>query len=222
MNEGLLFVEIVIVFTLLLLAQRIFGKAGVLAWIPLATVTANILTLKNVCLFGMNTAAGSVMFASTFLATDILTECYGVKEARRGVLMGLCGAVMFVVCSQIVLCYIPSPIDYASDAMNGLFVLNLRVSIASIAMYLVANMADVFLYEGLRRKTGGSKMWLRNNLSTIVCNCAENFMFVLLGFYGVYDFGQCMNIAWSISIIEAIVGICDTPFLYAALRMRNG
>ena len=222
MNEGLLFVEIVIVFTLLLLAQRIFGKAGVLAWIPLATVTANSLTLKNVCLFGMNTAAGSVMFASTFLATDILTECYGVKEARRGVLMGLCGAVMFVVCSQIVLCYIPSPIDYASDAMNGLFVLNLRVSIASIAMYLVANMADVFLYEGLRRKTGGSKMWLRNNLSTIVCNCAENFMFVLLGFYGVYDFGQCMNIAWSISIIEAIVGICDTPFLYAALRMRNG
>ena len=222
MNEVLLFAEIVIVFTLLLLAQRMFGKAGVLAWIPLATVTANILTLKNVCLFGMNTAAGSVMFASTFLATDILTECYGVKEARRGVLMGLCGAVMFVVCSQIVLCYIPSPIDYASDAMNGLFVLNLRVSIASIAMYLVANMADVFLYEGLRRKTGGSKMWLRNNLSTIVCNCAENFMFVLLGFYGVYDFGQCMNIAWSISIIEAIVGICDTPFLYAALRMRNG
>ena len=65
-------------------------------------------------------------------------------------------------------------------------------------------------------------MWLRNNLSTIVCNCAENFMFVLLGFYGVYDFGQCMDIAWSISIIEAVVGICDTPFLYAALRMRNG
>ena len=222
MNEVLLFAEIVIVFTLLLLAQRMFGKAGVLAWIPLATVTANILTLKNVCLFGMNTAAGSVMFASTFLATDILTECYGVKEARRGVLMGLCGAVMFVVCSQIVLRYIPSPIDYASDAMNGLFALNLRVSMASIAMYLVANMADVFLYEGLRRKTGGRKMWLRNNLSTIVCNCAENFMFVLLGFYGVYDFGQCMDIAWSISIIEAVVGICDTPFLYAALRMRNG
>ena len=174
MNEVLLFAEIVIVFTLLLLAQRMFGKAGVLAWIPLATVTANILTLKNVILFGMNTAAGSVMFASTFLATDILTECYGVKEARRGVLMGLCGAVMFVVCSQIVLRYIPSPIDYASDAMNGLFALNLRVSIASITMYLVANMADVFLYEGLRRKTGGRKMWLRNNLSTIVCNCAEN------------------------------------------------
>ena len=222
MNERLLFLEIVVVFSLLLLSKRLFGKAGVLAWIPLATVTANILTVKNASIFGLNTAIGSVMFASTFLATDILTECYGVKEARRGVMMGFFGAVMFMVCSQIALCYSPSSIDYASESMRELFELNFRVSLASITMYLAANMADVFLYEMLKVKTEGRKIWLRNNVSTILCNCAENFMFVLLGFYGVYDFRQCMSIAWSISIIEAIVGICDTPFLYVALRMRNG
>ena len=214
MNERLLFLEIVVVFSLLLLSKRLFGKAGVLAWIPLATVTANILTVKNASIFGLNTAVGSVMFASTFLATDILTECYGVKE--------FFGAVMFMVCSQIALCYSPSSIDYASESMRELFELNFRVSLASITMYLAANMADVFLYEMLKVKTEGRKIWLRNNVSTILCNCAENFMFVLLGFYGVYDFRQCMSIAWSISIIEAIVGICDTPFLYVALRMRNG
>ena len=222
MNERLLFLEIVIVFTLLLLAKRLFGKAGVLAWMPLATVTANILTVKNATIFGLNTAIGSVIFASTFLATDILTECYGVKEARRGVMMGLFGAVMFMVCSQIALLYIPSSIDHASEAMRKLLELNLRVSLASIVMYLAANMADVFLYERLKVKTSGRKIWLRNNVSTILCNCVENFMFILLGFYGVYDLRQCMSIAWSISIIEVIVGICDTPFLYAALRMKNG
>ena len=212
MNERLLFLEIVVVFSLLLLSKRLFGKAGVLAWIPLATVTANILTVKNASIFGLNTAVGSVMFASTFLATDILS----------GVMMGFFGAVMFMVCSQIALCYSPSSIDYASESMRELFELNFRVSLASITMYLAANMADVFLYEMLKVKTEGRKIWLRNNVSTILCNCAENFMFVLLGFYGVYDFRQCMSIAWSISIIEAIVGICDTPFLYVALRMRNG
>ena len=222
MNERLLFLEIVVVFSLLLLSKRLFGKAGVLAWIPLATVTANILTVKNASIFGLNTAIGSVMFASTFLATDILTECYGVKEARRGVMMGFFGAVMFMVCSQIALCYSPSSIDYASESMRELFELNFRVSLASITMYLAANMADVFLYDRLKTRTCGKKIWLRNNISTIVCNCAENFLFVLLGFYGMYDFAQCIGIACSISIIEAIVGICDTPFLYAAIRIRNG
>ena len=222
MNEKLLFAEIVVVFSLLLLAKRLFGKAGVLAWIPLATVMANILTVKNANIFGLNTAIGSVMFASTFLATDILTECYGVKEARRGVLMGFFGALMFMVCSQIALFYNPSSIDHASEAMRKLFDLNFRVSLASITMYLAANMADVFLYDRLKTRTCGKKIWLRNNISTIVCNCAENFLFVLLGFYGMYDFAQCIGIACSISIIEAIVGICDTPFLYAAIRIRNG
>ena len=220
MNEIVLFIEIVVVFSLLLIAKRLFGKAGVLAWIPIATIMANILTVKNACIFGMNTAIGSVMFASTFLATDILTECYGVKEARRGVLMGFCGAVIFMLCSQIALLYSPSLIDYASGAMNELFALNFRISLASITMYLVANLADVFLYEKLKIKTEGKKIWLRNNVSTILCNCAENFAFVLLGFYGMYDFTQCMSIACSISIIETIVGLCDTPFLYVALKMR--
>ena len=221
MNEVMLFVEIAAVFTMLLAAQRMFGKAGVMAWIPLATVTANILTVKNACIFGLNTAIGTVMFGSTFLATDILTECYGVKYARRGVLLGFCGAVMFIVSSQIALLYVPSPIDYASESMSKLFNLNLRVSLSSIVMYLAANMADVFMYERLRVKTDGRKLWLRNNVSTILCNSAENFGFVLIGFYGLYDFRQCVSIACSISIIEAIVGICDTPFLYVAVRKRN-
>ena len=220
MNEKLLFVEIVVVFSFVLLSKRIFGKAGVLAWIPLATITANILTLKNASIFGMNAAIGSVMFSSTFLATDILSECYGVKEARRGVLMGFFGTVMFLICSQIALLYNPSSIDHASGAMKELFGLNFRVSVASMAMYLVANMADVFLYERLKNKTSGRKIWLRNNVSTIVCNCVENFMFIFLGFYGVYDFKQCMDIAISISVIEALIGICDTPFLYMALRWK--
>ena len=222
MNEKLLFIEIFTVFSLLLLAKKFFGKNGVLAWIPLATITANILTVKNASIFGLNTAIGSVMFASTFLATDILTECYGVKDAQRGVLMGFFGAVMFMICSQIALLYSPSSIDYASEAMKNLFALNLRVNLASVIMYLAANMADVFLYDKLKKRTAGKKIWLRNNVSTILCNCAENFMFVFFGFYGVYNFSQCMEIACSISIIEAIVGVCDTPFLYAALKMRNG
>ena len=218
MNEGLLFAEIFVVFSLLLLFKKVFGKFGVLAWIPLSTVMANILTVKNASIFGMNTAIGSVMFASTFLATDILTECYGVREARRGVLLGLFGALMFMISSQIALLYSPSSIDYASGAMRELFGLNLRVSLSSVMMYFVANMADVFLYEKLRQKTKGKKLWFRNNVSTIICNCLENFLFVLFGFYGLYDFSQCMEIACSISIIEMIAGLCDTPFLYLAVR----
>lgn len=218
MNEILIFIEVTTVFSLLLLLKKFFGKSGVLAWIPSATIIANTITVKNASIFGLNTAIGSVVFASNFLATDILTECYGAKEAKRGVMLGFFGAIMFLICSQIAINYVPSSIDYADEAMSKLFAMNLRISISSIVMYFFANMADVFLYEKIKIKTHGKKIWLRNNVSTITCNCLENFFFVFLGFYGMYNFLQCIQVALSISIIEVIVGILDTPFLYLALK----
>lgn len=220
MNIGIMFLEIIVVFGLLVLAHELFGKEGILAWIGLASVIANIITAKNAEIFGLTSAIGSVMFASTFLATDILSELYGKETAKKGVYMGLCSNIVFIISSQIALAYIPSSIDYADGAMRTLFTMNLRISAASILMYFIANMADVYLFNILKNKMQGKKLWLRNNVSTILCNCLENIFFMTLGFLGMYDIKTIIIMAFSTSIIEAIVGVCDTPFLYIATRKK--
>lgn len=220
-NEVIFFLEIVIVFSLVLTAHKLFGKLGLLTWIAIAVVIADIEVLKNVNIFGMDTTLGSVIFGSIFLATDILTECYGLKEAKRGVYLAIFCSIIFALCSQITLLYSKNIIDFADEPLRQILSINLRVLCASLLMFFIANMADVFLYERLRIITCGKKIWLRNNLSTIICNCAENFLLMILGFYGMFTFAQCIEIAITSSIIEIIVGICDTPFLYLALRKRN-
>ena len=221
MNNWLIFVEAVVVFSLLLLGKKLFGKYGVMMWIPIATLIANIITVKNANIFGFNTAVGSVMFASTFLATDILSECYSEKDAKRGVYLGLFSIVVFVICTQISLLYQPSPIDFASDSMNLLLGLNLRISISSAVMYFVANMADIYLFSKLKKKTNGKYLWLRNNVATILCNCLENFLFMFFAWFGIYSIQEILMIALSTSIIEAVIGICDTPFLYLARHIKE-
>lgn len=216
MNNLILFAEIVFVFGSLLLCYKLFSKTGVIAWVGLATVLANIITAKNAELFGLSTAIGSVMFASTFLATDILTEYHSVRDAKTAVCVGLFADVVLIVSTQIALLYVPSEFDYADGAMRTLFSLNLRISLASMVMYFIANIADVYLFAKLKEKSKGKRLWLRNNASTILCNCAENFGFITLAFIGIYDWETILTIAISTSIIEAIVAVCDTPFLYVA------
>lgn len=218
MNNYLIFGEIIAVFSALLLWKKLFGKDGLIAWVAVATVLANIITAKNAEIFGLSTAIGTVMFASTFLATDILNECYSKEDAKRAVKIGLAADVVLIIATQIALLYVPSAFDYADGAMRTLFSLNLRISIASAVMYFVANMGDVYLFDAIRRKTGGRMMWLRNNLSTILCNCLENFGFIGLAFYGIYSLKEILIIAASTSIIEMIAALCDTPFLYLAKR----
>ena len=217
-NELIFFFEILIVFSLVLMSYKLFGKFGLLAWGTVAAITANIETIKNVDMFGVNTTLGTIMFSSIFLVTDILTECYGAKEARREVWLSLFCSIAFLICSQLTLLYTASAIDFADESLRQILNINLRVTCASLLMFSVANMADVMLYEKLRIKTRGKRIWLRNNLATISCNCLENFFFVFLAFYGMFTFSECIEIALSTSLIEIIASLCDTPFLYLALK----
>ena len=220
MNVVLLFVEIFCTFGSVVLASRFFGKYGLLAWVPLASILANIMTAKTVDMLGLSSTMGTVLFASTFLATDILTENYNFKLARKAVFMGMFGTLFYIISSQIAIRYIPSAFDYAHDSMVTIFSLSLRISISSIIMYFIANMADVYIYDKLREKMSGRYMWLRNNVSTILCNCLENFFFMLMAFIGTFDFQTVIVMALSTSVIEIIAGICDTPFLYIATKWK--
>lgn len=216
MNEFILIMEAVIVFSMALLAHAIFKKEGVIAWVAIATVLANIITAKNAEVFGLSTAIGTVMFASIFLATDILSECYSREDAKKAVYIGLASNIVLICATQIALAYTPSAFDYADGAMQTLFALNLRISIASALMYFISNLADVYLFNKIKDKMNGKALWLRNNVSTIICNCLENFGFIGLAFWGIYDIRTILTVAISTSIVEMCVAILDTPFLYMA------
>lgn len=221
MNNLIFFCEAICLFGLLTLANKLFQKEGLIAWVGMATILANIITAKNAQIFGLNTAIGTVMFASTFLATDILTECYGKQYAKQAVYIGLAGSALLIIATQISLLYTPSPIDYADGSMRTLFGLNLRISLSSMLMYFIANMGDIYLFDAIKAKTHGKKLWLRNNIATIICNCLENFGFIFFAFVGIYDLPTIVNIAVSTSVIEMIAAVIDTPFLYMARKINE-
>jgi len=220
-NILLLVFEILFVFGMLVICSKTFGRTGLIAWVGIATVLANLLTAKNVDLCGMTVSMGTVWFASVFLATDIISELYDKADAKRAVLFGLFSNFLFIIAPQITLAYVPSVVDYAHDYMAGLFGLNLRISIASSVMYVIANLADVSIYNALRDKMHGH-MWIRNNVSTVLTNCLENFGFFFLAFFGLYDLKTVLTMALCTSAVEMVVAFCDTPFLYIATRNKRG
>lgn len=221
MNNYIFLIEVLVVFGLVTFVSKVFKKEGVIAWVGIATILANVITAKNAEVFGFSTAIGTVMFASTFLATDILSENYGKEYAKKAVYIGLFSSLVLIISMKIALTYIPSAFDYADAPMRELFGFNIRISIASMIMYFIANMGDVLLFNKLKAKTGGRFLWLRNNVSTILCNCLENFGFIFLAFYGVYDIPTIINISISTSVIEMIAALIDTPFLYLSRSKNN-
>lgn len=219
MNEILLIIEVVAMFSALLLFKKFFGVYGLLSWIALASVMANIQVVKSVEIFGISGTVGNVLFASVFLATDLLRECYGKDMAKQGVYVGIASVLLFLAVTQITLLYVPCDIDIAQNAMQTLFELSPRVCGASLIMFAVSNLLSVYIYDKLFTLCKGGKMWLRNNITTGFCNCLENFGFVFLAFAGVYPFEEVLAIALSTCIIELGIALCDTPFLYIGKKI---
>lgn len=221
MNIVLLFVSMAVAFGALVLVKRFFGATGVVGFMGLATVLANIFICKSVTLAGYEATLGNVMFASNFLATDILTECYGAKEARKGVAFAIVSAIGFLVATQIAMQFTPGETDIAQGSFETLFTLTPRITLASVALFALSNFADVGLYEYIRRKTGGRALWLRNNLCTIVCNGAENFAFYFIAFAGVFETGALLSMSITATVIETLIAICDTPFAYLGRKVKT-
>jgi len=215
MNIVLGVISIFFTFFIVVLMERLFKKEGLYVWVGISTIIANILVCKSVDFLGFTTNLGNVMFASNFLATDIMCEKYGSKESRKAIILGVISQIIFVVTTQLALAYVPSLEDLSHKAMLELFSINLRVSIASVSMYFASNMIDIYLFERIKKKFP-NKLWLRNNVSTIISNCLENYIFSMLAFLGIFEIKTILEIATIASVIEMIIAIFDTPFIYLA------
>ena len=221
MNNILLVISIVGVFSIMLVVKKLLGKEGLIGWIGISSILANILILKSVDLLGIGATLGNVLFASNFLATDILTENYGYKSAKKGVRFGIFAVLFFMIVTQIALVYIPNAEDFAQSSFELLFGFVPRIAIASMSLFALSNFVDIRLYEFLRVKSNGKKMWLRNNLCTILCNGGENFLFYFIAFGGTMPISTILSVALSATIIEVIIALCDTPFLYLSKKVKD-
>ena len=79
------FLFLIFCFTSILVLLKLFGEVGIYLYTIIAVIAANIQILKIVkfSFFNEPVALGTILFASTFLCTDILTEYYGVKSAKK-------------------------------------------------------------------------------------------------------------------------------------------
>ena len=111
MNELLLILSLIVLYGGVLLFYKFFGKTGLYCWTVLATIAANIEVSIVVRAFGLEQTLGNILFATTFVVTDILSETAGKKEAQKAVILGIVTSIIFIFLSNSWGLYVPSESD---------------------------------------------------------------------------------------------------------------
>lgn len=227
MNELLLIASLLVVYGGVLIAFRLFGKTGLYCFTCIATITANIEVLILVNAFGMEQTLGNILFASTFLVTDILSEIAGKKEAQKAVNLGIFTSVLFIIISQSWLLYQPSANDWAQEPIRSIFSNTPRLMIVSVLVYAICQRFDVWAYHKwwnfTKTKFGDEKrfLWLRNNGSTLISQLLNTILYTFGAFWGMYEFPVLINIALASYVIFIVTSLADTPFVYLARKINE-
>lgn len=218
-NELIWFAEILANFFLIILAYKLFGKWGLIMWIPISVIVANIQVVQTVELFGFAATLGNVVYATSFLITDILSENYGKKEANKAVWIGFFSLISMTLLMNITLFYTPlAGDDFAmktQESTRTIFSLMPRIAFASLTAYLISQRHDVWAFHFWKNRFPTDRqLWIRNNLSTMVSQILDSAVFVLIAFYGVFETAILFEIFITTYILKFIVAAADTPFVY--------
>lgn len=220
-NELVWFGFALIDLTAVVLLFRYFGRVGLIALMVFSLVLCNIQVLKVVELFGITTTLGNILYSGIFLSTDILSECYGKKEARQAVHISFIFLILATIYMQIALIYIPAPEDFAQPHLEAIFGLLPRVTFASLLAYSISQHFDIWAFLRLKKATEGRFLWLRNNASTLTSQFLDSLIFCGVAFYGLYPLPVVLEILFSTYIIKALVTVLETPFIYMGRKIYH-
>lgn len=227
-NELLLIISMIIIYGAVLLWLYLFGEHGLMAFTVFATITANIEVLIMVDAFGMEMTLGNILFASTFLITDILSELYGKETSEKAVNIGILTSLSMILLSCSWMLYKPSASDWAFPSIKEIFSNTPRLMFVSLLVYAIVQKFDVWLYHkwwDFTEKKCGDKtryLWLRNNGSTLVSQFLNNLLFTFGAFAGIYNIKTILNIVVSSYVIFIVTSLADTPVIYLARKIPRG
>lgn len=225
-NELIIVLSLILTYASVLIFYKFLGESGLYAWTVIAIIAANIEVLILINAFGMEQTLGNILFASTFLVTDILSEIYGKKAANHAVKISVFTNIAFILISQSWFLYTPSANDWAATSIQSVFSNTPRLMIVGVAVYGIAQAFDVWFYHFIWEKTtaklGDSKrgLWIRNNGSTLVSQMLNTVLFTLGAFIGVYDVDTLIAIMFSSYVIFIVTSLLDTPAVYLARKMK--
>ena len=106
------------------------------------------------------------------------------------------------------------------QSITTIFLPQFPIIAASICAFFLSQKLDIFIFSYLKNKDK-SKLWFRNNVSTIISQFIDNLIFSILAFNLLSSnpvplFDLIISYGIGIYLIRIILSLFDTIFIYIA------
>jgi uncharacterized integral membrane protein (TIGR00697 family) len=204
------------------LSERAFKKLFIALVLYLTSLlAANTLGLKMMpFLFGSHLSVAVFSFPIVFLMTDVVGEVYGRRVAKLFVLAGFISTALFIAYSFLSLALPWSPDgNWLKEGYAQVFGTSVRLAVASLAAFLIAEYQDVLSFFFFKEKMGIKVFWLRSLLSNLWSQFFDSAVFMIIAFAGIYPTKTLISIIVSWWLFKVLMGALYTPLSYLGIYL---
>jgi len=187
-------------------------------------VFSNWFGARLVDIHGIVIGGGTLIFPFTFLLSDLITEVYGYKYARRAIWYGFLFNIIFYSYGQI-LTHLPSPTYAPQNAtFDAMLRLDTRILFASLVSYLCAESLNSLIIAKMKMKMQGRHMGYRFVLSTMIASSVDSIIFSAIAFYGSMNSPHLLSFILTLALAKIVIEIVGLPIsikLAKALKQKE-
>ena len=171
-------------------------------------------------LFGSHiiTDGGAFLFPLTYVLGDVLAEVYGMRRARRAIIMGFVLAALASVTFLIVSITPPAPGWLNQEAWKSVLGFVPRIVFASLCGYLAGQFLNAYVLVKIKQYTKEKGLWARCVGSTVVGEFADTALFCSIAFAGILSTHDLIGYTIVGYVYKCTVEIVCLPITYAVIR----
>lgn len=178
-------------------------------------LTANIVAVKIISLFGLFVPAGIIIFPLSYILGDILTEVYGYENTKTIIWLGFLANLLMVIAIFIAQNLPSAPFWNNQSSFDNILGYTPRLLLASFTAFLVGSFANSFVMSKMKILTKGRMLWTRTIGSTIIGEGLDSLIFISIAFIGAFAFTNLLVLILTQWIIKSLYEVVATPLTYA-------
>jgi queuosine precursor transporter len=185
------------------------------AFVTLHLCSTLIGTSKVATFAGIDFGAVALFFPLSYVVSDVITEVYGYRRARRAAWAGV-GAIVFASLMSAVVVGLPPAADWhGQELVERTFGQTPRLAVAGLLAFAAGMLANASILSRMKIRTQGRHLWARTIGSTLVGEAIDSLIFFPLAFYGVWETPLLARVLVVNYILKISVEVAVTPVTYA-------
>lgn len=195
-------------------------------FLTLSYVMINVMTnwfdARLISLYGIITDAGTLIFPLTFLLSDLITEVYGYKFARRAIWCGFLFNILFLLYGQLIIHLPDPPFNNNNSYFAIILATNSRIIVASLISYILSEPLNSYLMAKLKLRTQGKYLAGRFISSTFFASLVDSIVFSTIAFYNVMPLSELYRLIFTMWLIKVVIEILGLPLsIYLTKQLKN-